>query len=164
MSLDDLMITCFCVIDDALPAIMGNTRVRHAGPQPNVSDRDVRTIDVGSRSLGLTQEKTHSGSFRRQESHVFPALAHFDRTTVVRQVATRWAMKARVWMWVREEPLREDPETATSWTVSPCRSVLVPVRSVRGWFEGKPLLDGITPTGRPFLAFAFLLACACLEC
>jgi hypothetical protein len=32
MSLDDFILTCFCLIDDALPIITNGKRLRQAGP------------------------------------------------------------------------------------------------------------------------------------
>jgi hypothetical protein len=112
MSLDDFIITCFCLIDDALPVITGGKRLRQAGPQPKVSDSEVITIEVVGSYLGLTQDKALYEYFRRHYSHFFPALAQIDRTTFVRQATNLWALKERLWMWVRDEQLRYDPETA----------------------------------------------------
>jgi hypothetical protein len=112
MSLDDGRITCVCLIDDALPLVTGGKRVRHAGPHPKVSDSDVITIDIVGTFLEVTQEIAICESCRRHSHHVFPTVMDVDRTTVVRQAANLWAVKERRWMWVRDEQLRDDPETA----------------------------------------------------
>jgi len=112
MSLDEFIITCFCLIDDALPIITGGKRLRQAGPQPKVSDSEVITMEVVGTYLGLTQDKALFEYFRRHYSHFFPALMHVNRTTFVRQTANLWAVKERLWMWVRDEQLSYDPETA----------------------------------------------------
>lgn len=102
MSLDDVMLTCLCLIDDALPASTDGKRVWQVGPQANVSGRDVITSDVIGRSLGLTREKALSESFRRHARHVFPVLAQTTRPPCVRQATTVWAVKEHMWMWVRD--------------------------------------------------------------
>jgi hypothetical protein len=80
MGLDDFIITCVCLIDEALPTIIGGKRLRQAGPQPKVSDSEVITIEVVGSYLGLTQDKALYESFRRHYSHFFPALSQIDRT------------------------------------------------------------------------------------
>src|SRR5205085_1722368 len=41
-----------------------------------------------------------------------PALSRINRTTFVRQAAHLWAVKERLWMWLRDEKVACDPETA----------------------------------------------------
>lgn len=112
MSLDDFMITCLCLIDDALPIITGGKRLRQAGPQPRVSDSEGITIEVVGSYLGMTQEKALSACFQRHDPHLFPALSQVDRTTFVRQSANLWAVKERLWSWLRDEKVVDDPEVA----------------------------------------------------
>jgi len=112
MRLDDVMITCFCLIDDALPLVTGGKRLRQAGPHPKVSDSDVITIEIVGTFWELTQEKAIFEYVRRHSHHFFPTLMDVDRTTFVRQAANLWAVKERLWMWVRDEQLSDDPETA----------------------------------------------------
>ncbi|EFH81820.1 transposase [Ktedonobacter racemifer DSM 44963] len=44
MNLDDLIITCFCVIDDLLPQVLEGKRLRQRGPMPKVTDSEVSVI------------------------------------------------------------------------------------------------------------------------
>lgn len=123
MSLDEFIIACFCLIDDALPLITGGKRLRQAGPEPKLSDSEVITMEVVGSSLGLTQDKALFGHFQRHYRHFFPALQQMDRTTFVRQAANLWAVKERLWKWLREEQVTCDPELAMidSFVLPICR-------------------------------------------
>lgn len=108
MSLDDFIITCFCWIDDALPAIMEGKKLRQSGPAPKMSDSEVITIELVGTYLGLSQDQELFESFRRHYSHFFPALLILNRTTFVRQAANLWAVKERLWMQLRDTLIRHD--------------------------------------------------------
>ncbi len=74
MSLDDDIISRFCLIDAALLPLTSGKRLRQDGPQPKMSDNEVITIEVGGISLGLTRDKALFEHFRRHSRPVFPAL------------------------------------------------------------------------------------------
>lgn len=48
-------------------------------------------------------------SFQRHYTHFFPALSGLHRTTFVRQAANLWAIKERLFCWLRDEVIRYDP-------------------------------------------------------
>jgi hypothetical protein len=106
-----------------------------------VSDSEVITMEVVGTYLGLTQDKALFESFRHHYSHFFPALMQVDRTTLVRQAANLWAVKEQLWMWVRDERLLHDPETAIvdSFALPTChfarakRSKLFRGEAAYGW-------------------------------
>src|SRR5579885_2797153 len=104
MSLDDFILTCFCLLDDALPLIPNGKRLRQAGPEPKMSDSEGITMEIVGSYLGLTQDKALFEYFQRHDRHFFPALAHLDRTTFVRQAANLWAIKERLWIWLLTQP------------------------------------------------------------
>ena len=56
MNLDDFSITCFCLIDEMMPMIVKDQRLRAKGPAPNLSDSEVITMELVGSYLGLPQE------------------------------------------------------------------------------------------------------------
>src|SRR5215831_4871548 len=90
MSLDEFIITCFCLIDEMLPCIIGDKRVRARGPKPGLSDSEVITMEIVGSYLGANQEKALFEYFREHWAHFFPALRRLHRSTFVRQAANLW--------------------------------------------------------------------------
>lgn len=81
MDLDTLIVTAFCLVDDALGAELAGRRLRRRGPQPVLYDAEVLTMEVVGEFLGLDQEKAIFSYFRRHYPHFFPALGRVHRTT-----------------------------------------------------------------------------------
>ncbi len=100
MGLDDMIISAFCIIDDALTSIGG--RIRRAGPTPTVSDAEVITMEVIGEFLGLDHDNHLMEFFRGQYGHFFPGIRRIHRTTFVRQAANLWRVKEQVWRRVLE--------------------------------------------------------------
>lgn len=97
MDLDALIVTVFCLVDDALADELAGRRLRQRGPHPTLSDSEVLTLEVVGEFLGLDQEKAIFSYFRRHYPHFFPALRRVHRTTFTRQAANLWQVKARLW-------------------------------------------------------------------
>lgn len=97
MDLDSLIITAFVTLDDALPACVGQQRLRQRGPQPQLCDSEVLTIEAVGAYLKLDADSEVFAYFRRHYCHLFPKLAQINRTTFVRQAANLWRVKERVW-------------------------------------------------------------------
>lgn len=108
MNLDDFIITCFCVIDEMIPMMVKDQRLRARGPAPKLSDSEVITMEVVGSYLGLSQDKKLFDYFRQHYTHFFPALVGLHRTSFVRQAANLWAVKERVWCWLRDEVISYD--------------------------------------------------------
>lgn len=121
MNLDDFIITCFCLIDEMIPMITKDHPLRARGPVPKLSDSEVITMEVVGSYLSLSQDKELFAYFQRHYTHFFPALRGLHRSTFVRQAANLWAVKERVWCWLRDEIISYDP------TMSIVDSVPVPV-------------------------------------
>lgn len=100
MDLDTLIVTVFCLVDDALAAALAGQRLRQRGPQPRLSDSEVLTMEVIGEFIGLDQEKAIFSYFRRHYPHFFPTLRRVHRTTFTRQAANLWQVKARLWQHV----------------------------------------------------------------
>ncbi|SRR6266487_694204 len=92
-----------------MPLILKDQRLRARGPVPKLSDSEVITMEVVGSYLGLSQEKELFNYFQRHYTHFFPVLNSLHRTTFVRQAANLWAMKERLWCWLRDEVISYDP-------------------------------------------------------
>ena len=108
MNLDDFIITCFCLLDELVPQATKGKRLRERGPMPKLSDSEVITMEVVATYLGLSQDQEVFDYFRRHYCHFFPALGQVARTTFVRQAANLWAVKERLWCWLRDELISYD--------------------------------------------------------
>ncbi|MDQ3803538.1 MAG: IS982 family transposase [Acidobacteriota bacterium] len=97
MDLDSLIVSAFCLVDDALAAELAGRRLRRRGPRPALADSEVLTMEVVGEFLGLDQERQMFDYFRRHYGHFFPALRSLHRTTFTRQAANLWQLKARLW-------------------------------------------------------------------
>lgn len=97
MDLDTFIIAVFCWIDEALPHLTTERRLRERGPAPVLDDCEVLTMEVVGAYLGLAQETALVAYFRRHWSHFFPALASVHRTTWTRQAAKLHQVKERLW-------------------------------------------------------------------
>jgi hypothetical protein len=91
------VIAVFCIVDEALPPLIAGQRLRQRGPQPPLADSEVLTLEVVGEYLGLEQDSALFADFRRHYVHDFPALRTLHRTTFVRQAATLWHRKERLW-------------------------------------------------------------------
>ena len=128
MNLDDFSITCFCMIDEMTPMIVKDQRLRARGPVPKLSDSEVITMEIVGSYLGLSQDRELFRYFQRHYRHFFPALATLHRTTFVRQAANLWAVKERLWCWLRDEMITYDPSLSIvdSVPVPVCRFARAP--------------------------------------
>jgi hypothetical protein len=109
MNLDNFIITCFCLIDEMLPAVLGARPLRYCGRRSQLSDSEVITMEIVAAYLGLTQDQAIYDYFRQHYAHFFPALRQQHRTSFVRHAANLWAIKERLWCWLRDERLSYDP-------------------------------------------------------
>ena len=98
MSLTDLIIRAFCLVDDALAEIVAlNGPLRRRGPRPTLADSEVLTIEVVGTLLRIDTDAELYRRFRRHHADLFPALACVHRTTFARQSAALWGVKAMLW-------------------------------------------------------------------
>lgn len=98
MSLTDLIIRTFCIVDDALADVVRlHGPLRRRGPRPALADSEVLTVEVVGALLGIDTDAGLYRYFRRHYADLFPALARVHRTTFTRQAASLWAVKAALW-------------------------------------------------------------------
>jgi hypothetical protein len=76
--------------------LAGRGSAAPARPQPILSDSEVLTIECVGEFLGIDTDKGLDEHFRRHWRDWFPALGRIHRTTLVRQAAKLWAVKAQL--------------------------------------------------------------------
>lgn len=91
MSIDDFIITVFCLIDDELEKILRGKKLRERGPEPGLRDSEVITIEIVGEFLGMDCDKTIWEYFKRHWFHFFPKIP--DRSNFVRQAANLHIVK-----------------------------------------------------------------------
>jgi hypothetical protein len=92
MSLDDLILTVFCWVDDELHAARLD-HLRQRGPDPLLADSEVITIELVGEYLGFDTDTQLFWYFRQHHGDAFPGLALVHRTSFARQAANLWQAK-----------------------------------------------------------------------
>lgn len=95
MTLDDYMLTVFCLVDDQRK-LLHLDHIRQRGFAPALSDSAVLTIELVGEFLGFDQDAQLFGYFRCHHADAFPGLRHLHRTTFLRQAANLWAVQQRL--------------------------------------------------------------------
>lgn len=65
MSLDELIITVFCRVGEAVKQVLKGERLRRSGPEPALSDSEVLTLEVVGAFLKLAEDQDIHDYFRR---------------------------------------------------------------------------------------------------
>jgi hypothetical protein len=108
MTLDDFILTVFCLVDDHL-ARLGLSNVRQRGPAPRLFDSEVLTLELVGEFLGFDEEAKIFWYFRQHHGAAFPALGRLHRTTFTRQAANLWAVKQALQGHLAEALTAGDP-------------------------------------------------------
>jgi hypothetical protein len=85
MSLEDLIITTYCSIEEMYQEAVKETKLRHRGTAPSLSDEEVLTMLVVGEYLGLGSDKKIWSYFTQHWSEWFPKIG--CRTSFTRQSA-----------------------------------------------------------------------------
>src|SRR4051812_30237351 len=91
MSIENFIITVFCLVDDELKALLKDRKLRQRGFQPALTDSEVMTMEVVGETLGYDDDKSLWRYFKTHWSHFFPDIP--ERTTFVRQAANLHELK-----------------------------------------------------------------------
>jgi IS5 family transposase len=94
LTLENFIVTVFCLVDDQMKQLVVNRRLRSRGFAPALADSEVITMEIVGEFLGIDTDKGIWQYFRRHWRHFFPRLA--DRTTFARQAADLWHLKERM--------------------------------------------------------------------
>ena len=119
MELNTFVVAVFCLVDDWL---RGGSKLRQRGPEPELWDSEVLTMEIVGEFLGIDSEKGLYDYFRRHYGEWFPALTVTHRTTFTRQMANLWVAKERLWRELLHR-VSFDPEISLvdSFPVPVCR-------------------------------------------
>jgi len=129
MSLDELIITVFYRVDEAVKRVvegLPGQRLRKSGPVPLLSDSEVLTLEVVGAFLKLPEDQGIYDYFRRHYAHFFPALPKVHRTTFVRQAANLWKLKELVWQALLEQEAEPEYVIVDSLPLPVCRFARAP--------------------------------------
>lgn len=91
LSIEDFIITVFCLVDDWLRDFPPWLHLRSRGFEPALSDSEVIAMELIGVFLGIDTDKGIWAYFRRHWLPFFPRLA--SRSTFVRQAANLFAVK-----------------------------------------------------------------------
>jgi hypothetical protein len=89
--MEEFIIRVFCLVDDELTRLVGQTRLRSRGFAPALSDAEVITIEIVGEFYGFDTDTAIWKYVRQHWRPLFPALG--SRTTFARQAANLWALK-----------------------------------------------------------------------
>jgi hypothetical protein len=91
MSINDFIISVFCLIDDELEKVLKGKKLRQRGPSPGLKDSEVITMEIVGEFLGKDCDKTIWEYFKSHWRHFFPKIP--DRSNFVRQAANLHVVK-----------------------------------------------------------------------
>ena len=91
MSIDDFIISVFCMLDDELKIILKEKKLRTRGPAPLLSDSEVVTMEIVGEFLGKDCDKSIWEYFKGHWHHFFPKIP--DRSNFTRQAANLHMVK-----------------------------------------------------------------------
>lgn len=122
MDLNTFIVAVFCLVDDWLEG-HDEEPLRSRGPEPDLFDSEVLTIEIVGEFLRIDTDKALFDYFRRHYAEWFPALREVHRTTFVRQTANLWKVKRLLWRHLIDEKIRFDPTISIidSFPVPVCR-------------------------------------------
>lgn len=72
MSIDDFIITTFCLIDDELKKVLACKKLRQRGLAPGLKESEVITMEIVAEFLGMDCDKTIWEYFKRHWLDFFP--------------------------------------------------------------------------------------------
>ena len=91
MSIEDFIISVFCILDKELEKMLQGKKLRRRGKLPQLTDSEVMTMEIVGEFLGIDCDKSIWEYFRSHWKHFFPKIP--DRSNFVRQAANLHAIK-----------------------------------------------------------------------
>ncbi len=91
MSIEDFIITAFCIIDNELKKLLNGKKLRQRGRFTRLTDSEVITMEVVGEFLGKDCDKSIWEYFKSHWLHFFPKIP--DRSNFVRQAANLHVVK-----------------------------------------------------------------------
>lgn len=94
MSVEDFIITVYCLIDELLKKQENTKKIRKRGFQPALSDSEMITMEIISEFLGIDTDKGAWEYFCNHWRFLFPAIG--SRANFAKQAANLWAIKQSI--------------------------------------------------------------------
>jgi hypothetical protein len=94
MSIEEFIISVFCLIDDQLESLLNGKRLRQRGFTTKLSDSEVITMEIVGEFLGFDQDKAIWLYFKQHWNYFFPKMP--DRANFARQAANLHILKRRL--------------------------------------------------------------------
>lgn len=94
MSMEDFIITVYCLIDELLKKQLGNEKLRKRGFQPALSDSEIITMEIISEFLGIDTDKGAWEYFYNHWLDLFPAIG--SRSNFAKHAANLWVIKQQM--------------------------------------------------------------------
>ena len=94
MSIEEFIITVFCIIDDELKKVLNGRKLRARGRYPQLTDSEVISMEVVGEFLGKDCDKSIWEYFKSHWLHFFPMIP--DRSNFARQAANLHCIKQMI--------------------------------------------------------------------
>lgn len=94
MSLEDFIISTYCLVDETLKNLMGTLKLRQRGFEPSLSDSEMITMEIVAEFLGIDTDKGAWEYFYHHWHSWFPRLG--SRANFAKQAANCWHIKQRI--------------------------------------------------------------------
>jgi hypothetical protein len=94
MPLEEFIIHVYCLVVAYLKKLLGSKKLRKRGPQPQLTDGEVITMEIVGEFLGYPEDKALWEYFKTHWLHYFPKLG--TRETFIRQAANLWWTKEQI--------------------------------------------------------------------
>jgi hypothetical protein len=91
MDRDTFIINIYCLVVEIYRSVTNNIKLRKAGFAPQLTDKEVITIEICGEYFKLHTDKDLYNYFSSHYRHFFPTLT--DRVAFVRQAANLWQIK-----------------------------------------------------------------------
>ena len=72
MSLEDFIITVYCLVDEGMEKVLNEQKLRQRGFSPKLSDEEILTMEIVAEFLGIDTEKGAWEYFRNHWFGWFP--------------------------------------------------------------------------------------------
>lgn len=116
----DLLLEVFCLVDDHLKTL-NLDQPRQRGPDPELADSEVITIELVGEFLGFDRDSRLFWHFRQYHAAEFPGLLLVHRTTFARQAANLWRVKQLLQRHLAERLAGAADWLADSMPIPVCR-------------------------------------------
>lgn len=91
MSMEEFIITVYCIVDDLMKKIGENLKIRKSGFNPALSDSEMITMELVSEFSGIDTDKGAWEYFCNHWQFLFPNLG--SRSNFAKHAANLWAIK-----------------------------------------------------------------------